>query len=149
MDRYFYDSIKPWLISDGSDAALYFDGDFAASPRESVRLGRVRWITIAAAFEHCGIVDYEAGNPVYYTPGMLRAFVVGREAMGKRRRVYTNRHDLPRAQAELEGLEGIEWWVATLDGDTLTADYVPGLWAVQFHGGPGKAVDKSLLYGEW
>ena len=40
-------------------------------------------------------------------------------------------------------------WIATLDGDRLTPDWLPGLWAVQFAGGRAAAVDKSVLYGTW
>lgn len=144
----FYDAIKYWLIPDWSRAALYFDGMYACPQGEQSRLAAVRWITIGADYHHCGITDYEPGNPVYEVPGLLREFVAGRLAMRCRARVYTNRNDLPRAQAELEDLPH-ELWLATLDGDKLSPDFAPNLWAVQFEGGPNGSFDRSVLYGDW
>jgi hypothetical protein len=150
-EQEFFDSIRPLLIPDGAWAALYFDGDWPASPREALRFARVRWITIEGDWENCGIADYEPGNPVYLTPGLLKAWATARiQGMRRRARVYTNRYDLPRAQHELGELAGqVEWWIATLDGDKLTRDWIPGLWAVQYQGGPRASRDKSVLYGAW
>lgn len=144
----FYDAIKYWLIPDWSKAALYYDGEFACPVREASRLQMVRWITIGADYRHCGITDYEPGNPVFDQPGLLREFVAGRLGMRKRARVYCDRDNVPRAAAELEGLP-FEWWIATLDGDKLTPDYLPYLWAVQYQGGPNGTVDRSVLYRDW
>jgi hypothetical protein len=40
-------------------------------------------------------------------------------------------------------------WLATLDGNKLSAHYTAGLWGVQFAGGPTAAYDTSILYGVW
>jgi hypothetical protein len=145
---HFYDSTRPSAIPDGADACLYRDGDFAASPREALRFNRTRWITIGCDWDNCGIADYEPGNPVYNRSGMLRAWVTGRMGMGRRARVYSDRFNMARAEAELQGLT-YEWWIATLDGNELNPDFVPHLWAVQYAGGPAAAVDISRRYGTW
>jgi hypothetical protein len=68
--------------------------------------------------------------------------------MGKRARVYSDRSNLPAVRSELHGLE-YPVWLATLDGNKLSADYTPGLWGVQFAGGPTADYDTSVLYGTW
>lgn len=144
----FYDAIKYWLIPDMAKAALYFDGMYACPRGEATRLQAVRWITIGADYRHCGIADYEPGNPVYEVPGLLREFVAGRLGMRRRARVYTDLDNLHRARVDLADLP-YELWIATLDGDRLTPDYAPNLWAVQFEGGPNGRFDRSVLYGDW
>ncbi len=144
----FYDSVQPELIPAGSHACLYFDGLYAASAQQAERFAAVRWITVVGDYENCGIADFEQGNEVYSQPGALRAWVEGRKDMRVRARVYCDRADLPTVRSELEGLDYLVW-LATLDGDKLSAGYTPGLWGVQFAGGPTAEYDTSVLYGIW
>jgi hypothetical protein len=144
----FYDSVAPQLIPARSSACLYYDGLYRASWEQSARFKLVRWITVLGDWHNCGIADYEPGNPVYERPGALRAWAVGRASIGKRARVYCDRDNLPRARQQLTDLDYLVW-LATLDGDQLNENYTPGLWAVQFAGGPKSAYDVSVLYGEW
>ena len=146
----FYDSTRPELIPAGSAACLYYDGDYAALPGAGweTRFSQLRWITVLGDWENCGIADYEAGNAVYSQPGALRDFVQGRKYHGWRARVYCDRDNLPKVRQELDGLEYLVW-LATLDGDKLSAGYTPGLWGVQFAGGLSADYDTSVLYGVW
>jgi hypothetical protein len=144
----FYDSTQPDLIPEDTYAALYYDGDYAATPEEAKRFAAVRWITILGDYANCGIADFEQGNPVYSQPGALRAFVQGRMNMGKRARVYSDLSNLPTVRSELDGLDYLVW-LATLDGNKLSPNYTPGLWGVQFAGGPTADYDTSILYGTW
>jgi hypothetical protein len=144
----FYDSVLPHLIPGTDHACLYYDGDFAAVPEDADRFAAVRWITVLGDFQHAGIADYERGNLVFSQSGMLRSWVTSRTALGKRARVYCDRANLPAVQAELEDLDWL-LWLATLDGDKLSAGYAPNLWAVQYAGGPTAAYDTSILYGTW
>jgi hypothetical protein len=145
----FYDSVRPGLIPAGSYAALYYDGDFAAAPEATARLGPVRWITVTGDFLHCGIADFERGNPVFSVPGALRAWVQGRISMGKRARVYSDLANLPTVRSLLAGLDSYEVWLATLDGSKLSASFTPGLWGVQYDGGETAEFDTSVLYLAW
>jgi len=144
----FYDSTQPNLIPAGSHACLYYDGDYAANPAEAKRFAAVRWITVLGDYRNCGIADYEQGNAVYSEPGALRAYVEGRKNMGTRARVYCDRANLPKVRSALEGLNYLVW-IGTLDGDKLSPGYTPGLWGVQFAGGPTAEYDTSVLYGVW
>jgi hypothetical protein len=144
----FYDSTQPDLIPEDTYAALYYDGDYAATPEQAKRFAAVRWITILGDYANCGIADFEQGNPVYSQPGALRAFVQGRMNMGKRARVYSDLSNLPTVRSELDGLDYLVW-LATLDGNKLSPNYTPGLWGVQFAGGPTADYDTSILYGTW
>lgn len=142
----FHDSARVGLIP-GGDAALYFDGRFAATAEQAKRFGRVRWITVIGDYRHCGIIDYEPGE-ADYSPGRLRAFVQGRKDMNRRARVYCDRSDFPGAQEAVKGLP-VEWWISTLDGNKLSPHWTPGLWAVQYEGGMTAQFDTSVLYGQW
>jgi hypothetical protein len=144
----FYDSTEPAKIPAGSHACLYYDGEYAASEFLEVGFAAVRWITVTGDWEHCGIADFEKGNPVFSVDDALRTWVQGRLANGHRARVYCDRDNLPEVQEQLEGLKW-ELWVATLDGDVLSADWAPNLWAVQYGGGEHAPYDKSILYGQW
>jgi hypothetical protein len=144
----FYDSTRPELIPAHSHACLYYDGDYAATTAQAARFESVRWITVYGNYETCGIADFEPGNGVYDIPGALRGFVEGRLASGHRARVYCDRENLPRARAQLEGLDYLVW-LGTLDGDKLSAGATPGLWAVQYAGGEHADYDTSILYGTW
>ena len=143
----FHDSTRPALIPAGGDAALYHDGLYAATAAEASRFARVRWITVTGDWKNCGILDYERGEPDF-TPASLRAWAEGRVEHNMRARIYCNRSTLPEAQKAVEGLK-VEWWISTLDGDKLSADFVPGLWAVQCEGGMDAEFDTSVLYGQW
>ena len=68
--------------------------------------------------------------------------------MGKRARVYSDLSNLPTVRSELDGLDYLVW-LATLDGNKLSANYTPGLWGVQFAGGPTAEYDTSILYCTW
>jgi hypothetical protein len=144
----FYDSTQPEEIPAGSHACLYYDGDYAASPEQASRFAATRWITVLGDYRNCGIADFEAGNEVYSKPGALRAYVEGRKSMNVRARVYSDLSNLPTVRSELEGLEYLVW-LSTLDGNKLSPGYTPGLWGVQFAGGPTAAYDTSVLYGVW
>lgn len=147
----FFDSTRPMLIPADSAAMLYFDGRYRVDPAGPVprRFSAVRWITVLGNWQDCGAIDYEAGNHAY-APGVLRAYVQGRASIGTRARVYHDRADTGRVLAELFGLEGhYEHWLATLDGNKLTAGYLPNLWAVQYAGGVTAGYDTSILYGKW
>lgn len=145
----FYDSTRPGLIPARSYACLYYDGEFAAAPEAAERLGPVRWITVTGDFLHCGVADFERGNPVFSVRGSLRSWVQGRISMGKRARVYSDLANLPTVRDLLAGLDSYEVWVATLDGNKLSASYTPGLWGVQYDGGERAEFDTSTLYGSW
>jgi hypothetical protein len=148
----FYDSTKPALFPHGSHVLVYVDGRFAVSPGDPVlkNFAAVRWITVIGNWEDAGAADYESGNHIYAAPGALRTWVQGRASRGLRARVYHNRGDEGRVKAELFGLEGhYEHWVATLDGNKLSASYLPKMWGVQYAGGVTANYDTSILYGEW
>jgi hypothetical protein len=144
----FYDSVQPAEIPAGSHACLYFDGDYAATPEQAKRFAATRWITVLGDYRNCGIADFEAGNEVYSQPGALRAFVEGRLSLNLRARVYSDLSNLPTVRSELDGLDYLVW-LSTLDGNKLSAGYTPGLWGVQYAGGPTAAYDTSVLYGVW
>jgi hypothetical protein len=148
MTELFYDSTQPEKIPAGADALLYGDGDYKATAEQAKRFTAVRWITVLGSPE-CGAADYESGNKVF-GPGKLRAWAIARRAMGCRARVYTDLANLAAARAEVGGLPNVVWWLATLDGDKLSAGY-EGLpvWAVQYEGGETAPYDTSVLYGEW
>lgn len=143
----FHDSARWGLIPKAAPAALYYDGRYAAPASAASQFPRVRWITVTGDWQHAGIIDYEYGEPDY-RPVALRAWAEGRIQHNMRARVYCNRSTLPAAQAAVKGLP-VEWWVSTLDGDKLSAGFVPGLWAVQYEGGMTAQFDTSVLYGEW
>ena len=144
----FYDSTQPAEIPAGSHACLYYDGDYAATAAQAKRFVATRWITVLGDYRNCGIADFEQGNEVYSKSGALRAFVQGRKNMNVRARVYCNQSNLPKVRSELEGLEYLVW-LATLDGNKLSANYTSGLWGVQYAGGLTAAYDTSVLYGVW
>jgi hypothetical protein len=144
----FYDSTQPELMPEGSHACLYYDGDYAATAEQAKRFAAVRWITILGDYANCGIADFEQGNPVFSQSGALRSFVQGRNNMGKRARVYSDLSNLPTVRSELDGLDYLVW-LATLDGNKLSANYTHGLWGVQYAGGPTADYDTSILYGVW
>jgi len=147
-----YDSTKPYLMPEKSNVMVYVDGRYAVNPADPVlkRFAGVRWITVLGNYDDAGAADYEYGNHIYSQPGALRTWVQGRAARNMRARVYHNRSDTGKVLAELYGLEGrYENWVATLDGNKLSAGYLPHMWAVQYAGGVNAAYDTSILYGEW
>lgn len=145
----FYDSAQPDLIPAHARACLYYDGDYAAKAAEARRFSATRWITVFGDYRNCGIADYEPGNPVYGNEGALREWAAGRQAMNCRARVYCDLANLDRARSAVKGLGNVVWWVATLNGNKLSATFIPDLWAVQFAGGPDADYDTSLLYGTW
>jgi hypothetical protein len=144
-----YDSIDPAKIPAGSHALVYYDGKYAAKPSQVKRFKATRWITVLGNYEHAGIADYEAGNEVFSKGGALRAWCEGRLRMDCRARVYCDRSNYEEAHSLVGDLPNVVWWIGTLDGNRLSATYVPKLWAVQFAGGPTSDVDTSVLYGTW
>jgi hypothetical protein len=147
----FYDAVTPANIPEGAHACLYYDGEFAATAEQAKRFSAVRWISVlggVAAAAHTGCLDYERYNASYDDPGRLRDWVATRRTMGARARVYCDGANLALVRQQLVGLEYLIW-LATLDGDKLSADYTPGLWAVQYQGGVTADFDVSWLYGVW
>lgn len=148
MSSLFYDAVTPANIPIGTSACLYYDGDYAATQDDARRFQRVRWITVEGDYKNCGIADYEAGNEVFSEEGELKEWVEGRNAMGKRARVYCDRASLPEVRELLADLDYLVW-ISTLDGDALSPEWTGGLWAVQYRGGVSAEFDTSVLYGEW
>jgi hypothetical protein len=150
MASYFYDSVSPLLIPGKSAACLYYDGLYRVGQPVPVniasRFSAIRWITVLGDYVNCGIADYEAGNEVYSIPGELRKWVQGRLAKGMRARVYCDRSNIESVREETAGLHH-EWWIATLDGNQLSKDYLPNMWGVQYLG--NNRYDESILYGAW
>jgi len=146
---HFYDSARWQKIPRGAVAALYYDGEFAAPTAAEDEFLTVRWITVLGDWRNAGIADFETGNEVYSKPGALLDFVRGRHSLGLRARVYCNRDTLPKVRQLLAGAEPYLVWIGTLDGNKLTPDWTPGLWAVQYEGGPDADWDLSVLYGTW
>lgn len=161
-----YDSARWGLIPAGSHAALYYDGKYKVSDEQAKRFAAVRWITVlggAAVAANAGAADWEAGNEVFSRTGALRDFVLARQAMGARARVYVNRSSLPAAHAQVGDLPNVVWWISTLDNKQWTAPElladvavtekitlpVARLWAIQWKGGPFAFFDESLLTGTW
>ncbi len=143
----FYDSTQPELIPAGTHACLYGDGDFAATGFDTRRFAAVRWITVIGS-PGCGIADYEQGNPVFDNAGALRTYVEQRTRGGHRARIYSDLSNLPAVRDQLKGLDYLVW-LSTLDGNKLSKNWTPGLWGVQFAGGPTADYDTSVLYGVW
>lgn len=143
----FYDSTQPQLIPAGTHACLYGDGEYAATGFDTRRFAAVRWITVDGS-PGCGIADYEQGNPVFDNAGALRTYVERRTGGGHRARVYSDLSNLPAVRDQLKGLDYLVW-LSTLDGNKLSKDWTPGLWGVQFAGGPTADYDTSVLYGVW
>ena len=161
----FADSTTPVEIPEKyTHAALYFDGEDAATPQQIARFSHVRLITIGTDYRRCGIVDYEPGNPVY-DESRLAEYVTGRAEMGKRGRIYCDRADVGRAQRELAGLTVPRlWFIATLDDKFWTADLLAInirqqfgiaissrlIWANQYQPAkPGSHYDVSRLFLDW
>jgi hypothetical protein len=162
----FYDAVTPAAIPAGANAVLYVDGLYAATPQQAKRFAAVRWNTViggAAIAARAGAADYEPGNPVYSTPGALRAWAAERHAMGCRARPYFDRADAARAWEQVHDLPNVFPWVATLTGrewraeelaDDLAANWgapIPAerLWGNQFQGGLRAPYDVSVLLGTW
>lgn len=147
----FYDAVTPGNIPQGAHACLYYDGEFAATAGQAKRFAAVRWITVlggAAAAAHTGILDWEKGN-ADFTGTELRDWAAQRKAMNCKARVYVDRANFAAASKDVEGLDNVWWWIATLDGDKLSATWTGRLWAVQYAGGMTAKVDTSVLYGAW
>ena len=146
----FYDAARYENIPDHAYACVYADGIYACPPAQTVRFRATRWITVlggADAAKYAGILDYELGNEAF-AGDELREWVAARAAMKCRARVYCDRANLPAVRSKLEGLQYLVW-IATLDGDRLSADWTPGLWGVQYAGGQTAEFDTSVLYGTW
>jgi hypothetical protein len=164
--RLFYDAVTPAAIPARADACLYVDGLYAATAQQAARFAAVRWITViggAAIARRSGCADYEPGNPVYSTPGALRAWAAERHAMGCRARPYFDRADAARAWEQVHDLPNVFPWVATLSGTRQTAEELAAdladnwgapipadrLWGNQFQGGIRAPYDVSILLGTW
>jgi hypothetical protein len=148
----FYDSTMPHLMPAQSHALLYADGRYAVAPSDPVvkRFAAVRWITVIGNWRDAGAADFERGNEIYSDPNALRQWVQGRASIGTRARVYHDRADTGLVLARLFGLEAhYEHWVATLDGNKLSAGYLPNMWGVQYADFVDAGYDTSVLYGAW
>lgn len=157
----FFDSVTPGNITAGDYAALYLDGEFAATKAEAERFSHVRWITVLGDPD-AGCGDFEPGNPLYDDGHELRAWAADRHAARKRVRVYCDRADAAEAARRVAGIPH-EWWISTLDGKRWTAAELaadlaerwgvkidPGrIWANQYQGGETAPEDVSDLYGTW
>lgn len=118
----FYDSTNPELIPDRDYAALYYDGIYGQAGKDAAPLfPHKRWITIGWDYRHCGIVDFEPGNPVYSSATGLWEFVRGRLLDGHPSRVYCDRSDAAKALSLTQGMHTL-WWIATGDGKDWTPD---------------------------
>lgn len=161
----FYDSVKPWLIPSADAAALYYDGLYGTAGRGAAHLFRlVRWITVTGDALHCGIADYEVGNPVFSEAGILRGWAEYRISHNRRARVYVQRSLAARALAELGQAARdprCQFWIPTGDNRTWTAEQLAAdlatnwaapipasqIWANQ--NVPGGTWDRSDLFGTW
>ena len=145
----FYDSTQPSKIPAGGHACLYADGDFASGFADLGGFAGIKWITVLGN-QWAQIADFEQGNAVYSNEGALRAWAGGMAHQGVVPIVYSNLSNLPLVRSRLASL-GRPYlvWLATLDGNKLSASYTPGLWGVQFAGGVSADYDTSVLYGTW
>lgn len=159
----FYDS-APGIFPQGAQyAALYADGDF----NQGGQFGHIpnrRWISViggAAAAAYAGIVDFEQGNPVFFTPNALHDWAFQRKSAGHRFRVYSDRSNVHAAFQQVASLDP-EWWIATDDnnphwtpalivasvraisGVTLSEQ---SIWGIQW--GSNNRYDTSYLTGQW
>lgn len=161
----FYDAVIPVHIPGRDYAALYFDGTYGQVGQMAARLfGHCRWITVTGDFEHCGIADFEEGNPVFDTPELLAEYLKGRAALyngrGRRGRIYCDRANAAKA-LYYAGDAPREWWIATLDNRDWSASQlardlaenwdakIPAteIWANQ--NVPGQRYDTSNLLRSW
>lgn len=159
---YFYDAANPSMIPQGAThAALYYDGIYGAAGKGAAwRFAHRRWITDNWDYVHCGIVDYEPGNPSFSNPHALPVFVDGRNSMKKPHRVYCDRANAASALKQLNDRETL-WWIATLDGldwtpETLSENLrahwnadIPAdhIWGIQNMG--DGTYDRSNLELDW
>ena len=156
----FYDSASQRFPAGAEYVCLYGDGDYAAPVSVARRYPHVRYITVLGDYATCGCADYEAGNAVFSRPGMLRAWVQGRQRMGCLARVYADRSNTAEALDLVGGYPNLRWWISTLDdnphwtAEELAADLrdnwhadiaAADLWGVQYSGGLSAAFDTSLL----
>src|SRR5262245_12057947 len=108
----FHDSVAPALIPAGGAAALYFDGLYGAAGQAAAhRFALRRWITIGADYVHCGIVDFEPGNPCFETPALLTSYLWGRAQGRHPARIYCDLSNVGRAQQHIAGAPHL-WWLA-------------------------------------
>jgi hypothetical protein len=161
----FYDSANIAGIPDSATyAALYGDGRYKTTGTEVRRVKpnivHERWITVAG-YDHCGIADYEPGNPIFYTPGGLRSWVARRHSLNMSTPVvYVDRANIAEAAAQIDGLARL-WWIATGDGKLWTpdelAENIAGNWGVTIPAGEiwgnqnvwAKNYDQSNLFLGW
>jgi hypothetical protein len=146
----FYDSTDPEKIPAGARACLYADGDFASGRADLGRFYGVRWITVLGN-QWAQIADFEKGNEVFSEGSALLGWARGMCHQGVRPVVYSDVASLGLVRQRLATLDRpYDIWLATLDGDKLSAGY-EGLpvWAVQYEGGETAPYDTSVLYGTW
>lgn len=156
-----------------SYSLLYQDGDYAAPPDAPQQLDLRGWHGITVWGNPAWPVnDWEPGNPGF-TAVLLRRFVRGRKAAGKRAIIYVQR-DLAREALDVLGYGtpgGLywypHWWIPTLDdihwsAADLAADLadnwdapIPAdtIWANQNSQlpalGPAAVLDVSNLFLDW
>lgn len=146
----FYDSTQPGKLPHAL-VALYCDGDYAAGETGLGEFSGIKWITVLGN-QFAQIADFEPRNAVYENETALARWAGGMQHQGVTPIVYTDLGNLPLVRERLGPVNPHRpyWvWAATLDGNKLSADYTPGLWGVQFAGGPTANYDISVLYGEW
>jgi hypothetical protein len=163
-----YDSATWEDIPPGSDAALYFDGEWPA-PKTAADNRRARWITVEWDYRNCSIVDLF--EQPWWSPARLRAFVRGRRAMGMYAIVYTDQAAAAEQWAalrdddhgELLDYERLLWWVATRNFGQPTAIELATdlairwsapippdrIWANQYTLNPQNNYDVSNRYLPW
>ena len=145
----FYDSTQPAKIPRGGLACLYADGEFAAGTADLGGFAGVRWITVLGS-QWAQIADFERGNAVFANGDALRAWAGGMCHQGVEPIVYCDLSNLPLVRSRLASLgRPYRVWLATLNGNKLSAGYTPGLWGVQYAGGLTADYDTSILYGAW
>jgi hypothetical protein len=142
----FYDSVKTNLLPHGL-VCLYADGDYAQGQVDLGGYSGVKWITVLGN-QFADIADYEPGNAVYEGDALAR-WAAGRRHQGYQAVVYTDLDNFAQARSTLGDIP-VLWWLATLDGNQLSADYSGvWVWGVQYAGGEDADYDTSILYREW
>jgi hypothetical protein len=117
----FFDNAQWHNIPQGSLAALYCDGRFAAPSNAAtvLHLPGARRITVLGDYRNASILDWEPGD--VQTPATLRGFVRGRKAVSQMAIVYCDRAQAAETWNALT--EGSDtnlrdyalWWISTLD----------------------------------
>jgi hypothetical protein len=154
----FYDSSPgpfdtlPGEYPDGAAyAAAYADTSLEAGyrPQPAHGIPHLRYITRrggSAAAAYAGICDYERGN-LSYEGGNLGAWAQERIAGRHRARVYCDRSDVTGAYEQVAHLDGVEWWIATLDNNP---HWTPALIVASVRAITGIQLGEDAIWGiQW